>query len=232
MRRWFMLQESISSTSAPPPAAVPRRPGSATSSSGGGGGGGGGSAAASRRGSSADEAAQQGAADAAEGVQVAALRSMSTPRMAKFQRLLDEQVVDLEALRELSWSGIPPSLRPTCWRLLLGYLPPNRERRAQASCRGPVAARAPTVRPGLGGTPHLPLASPLHLHAEVLIVQLTVACMSECGRCCTGTYRRYWLARGASTATWSRTTMSRRHRGRTRAARSSARFGRCGGGGV
>ena len=41
------------------------------------------------------------------------------------------QVVDLEALRELTWSGIPVALRPTCWRLLLGYLPPNRERRAQ-----------------------------------------------------------------------------------------------------
>ena len=41
------------------------------------------------------------------------------------------QVVDLEALRELAWSGVPPPLRPTCWRLLLGYLPPNRERRAQ-----------------------------------------------------------------------------------------------------
>lgn len=46
------------------------------------------------------------------------------------------QVVDLDALRELSWSGIPPDLRPTCWRLLLGYLPPNRERRTQVRmCR-------------------------------------------------------------------------------------------------
>ena len=39
------------------------------------------------------------------------------------------QVVDLEALRELAWSGIPAELRPVCWQLLLGYLPPNRERR-------------------------------------------------------------------------------------------------------
>lgn len=44
------------------------------------------------------------------------------------------QVVDLEALRELAWSGIPAGLRPTCWRLLLGYLPPNRERRTQVRC--------------------------------------------------------------------------------------------------
>lgn len=39
------------------------------------------------------------------------------------------QVVDLDALRELAWSGVPSDLRPTCWQLLLGYLPPNRERR-------------------------------------------------------------------------------------------------------
>ena len=32
-------------------------------------------------------------------------------------------------LRELAWSGIPADLRPTCWQLLLGYAPPNRERR-------------------------------------------------------------------------------------------------------
>lgn len=37
----------------------------------------------------------------------------------------------MEALREIAWSGIPPALRPVCWRLLLGYLPPNRERRMQ-----------------------------------------------------------------------------------------------------
>ncbi len=40
-----------------------------------------------------------------------------------------KQVVDLDALRELAWSGIPADLRPVCWQLLLGYLPPNRERR-------------------------------------------------------------------------------------------------------
>lgn len=34
--------------------------------------------------------------------------------------------IDLDALRELSWSGIPQELRPTCWKLLLGYLPPNK----------------------------------------------------------------------------------------------------------
>ncbi|KAK9904760.1 hypothetical protein WJX75_002030 [Coccomyxa subellipsoidea] len=59
------------------------------------------------------------------------LRSMSDMRKAKFKKLLDQQVVDLDALRELAWSGVPADLRPVCWQLLLGYLPPNRERREQ-----------------------------------------------------------------------------------------------------
>ncbi|KAK9804775.1 hypothetical protein WJX72_004752 [[Myrmecia] bisecta] len=59
------------------------------------------------------------------------LRSMSDTRVKKFHKLLGEQVVDLDALRELAWSGIPADLRPVCWQLLLGYLPPNRERREQ-----------------------------------------------------------------------------------------------------
>jgi hypothetical protein len=69
------------------------------------------------------------------GVPVTVLRSMSEPRVAKFTRLLNEPVVDIEALRELAWSGIPQHLRPLCWRLLLGYLPPNRERRDQILAR-------------------------------------------------------------------------------------------------
>ena len=42
---------------------------------------------------------------------------------------LSLQVVDLDALKELCWSGVPADLRPLCWRLLSGYLPPNRDRR-------------------------------------------------------------------------------------------------------
>uniref|UniRef100_A0A1D2A7A5 Rab-GAP TBC domain-containing protein n=1 Tax=Auxenochlorella protothecoides TaxID=3075 RepID=A0A1D2A7A5_AUXPR len=66
---------------------------------------------------------------------VAALRSMSNSRLTKFDRILGDAVVDVEALRELAWSGIPPRLRPDCWRLLLGYAPPNRERRAAILAR-------------------------------------------------------------------------------------------------
>ena len=41
--------------------------------------------------------------------------------------------VDLDMLRELAWSGTPADLRPLCWQLLLGYLPPNRDRRYAAA---------------------------------------------------------------------------------------------------
>lgn len=54
---------------------------------------------------------------------------MYSARLQKFQRLLGERVVDLDTLRELTWSGCPPPLRADCWRLLLGYLPPSRDRR-------------------------------------------------------------------------------------------------------
>jgi TBC1 domain family member 2 len=47
----------------------------------------------------------------------------------KFDELLAEDVVNLQKLRELSWGGIPERYRGTIWRLLLGYLPANRDRR-------------------------------------------------------------------------------------------------------
>ncbi|CAJ0944748.1 unnamed protein product, partial [Mesorhabditis belari] len=37
--------------------------------------------------------------------------------------------IDMEKLREDCWMGIPHKLRPTAWRLLSGYLPPNVIRR-------------------------------------------------------------------------------------------------------
>lgn len=60
---------------------------------------------------------------------------MSEPRHAKFMRLLSQPVVDIDALRELAWSGIPISLRPLCWKLLLNYLPPNQERQESVLIR-------------------------------------------------------------------------------------------------
>ena len=62
-------------------------------------------------------------------------RSSSGPRLAKFAALLEEPAVDVDALRDLAWSGVPPRLRRDVWRLLLGYLP------APAAARRAVLAR-------------------------------------------------------------------------------------------
>lgn len=48
-----------------------------------------------------------------------------TTRLQKFGKLLAGPNTDLDELRKLSWSGVPPSVRATTWQLLCGYLPPN-----------------------------------------------------------------------------------------------------------
>ncbi|RWR96780.1 Rab-GTPase-TBC domain-containing protein [Cinnamomum micranthum f. kanehirae] len=60
---------------------------------------------------------------------VSGARSTDSARIAKYTKELSGQAVRLETLRELAWSGVPPYLRPTVWRLLLGYAPPNSDRR-------------------------------------------------------------------------------------------------------
>lgn len=50
-------------------------------------------------------------------------------RILKFQTALSAPTVDIDQLRNLSWSGIPPDLRPRTWMHLLGYLPSTAERR-------------------------------------------------------------------------------------------------------
>eukprot|EP00268_Persea_americana_P038350 TRINITY_DN3793_c0_g2_i2.p1 TRINITY_DN3793_c0_g2~~TRINITY_DN3793_c0_g2_i2.p1 ORF type:complete len:452 (-),score=74.78 TRINITY_DN3793_c0_g2_i2:199-1554(-) len=60
---------------------------------------------------------------------VSGARSTDSARIAKYKKELSGQAVRLETLRELAWSGVPPNLRPTVWRLLLGYAPPNSDRR-------------------------------------------------------------------------------------------------------
>ncbi|KAJ7548303.1 hypothetical protein O6H91_07G006400 [Diphasiastrum complanatum] len=56
-------------------------------------------------------------------------RATDSARVARFRKELAASTVDLDALRELAWSGVPPDMRPTVWRLLLGYAPPNSDRR-------------------------------------------------------------------------------------------------------
>ncbi|XP_031561928.1 TBC1 domain family member 22B-like isoform X2 [Actinia tenebrosa] len=50
-------------------------------------------------------------------------------KLEKFGKLLAGPNTDLEAVRKLSWSGIPTAVRPTTWQLLSGYLPANIDRR-------------------------------------------------------------------------------------------------------
>eukprot|EP00928_Gymnodinium_smaydae_P073991 TRINITY_DN57078_c0_g1_i1.p1 TRINITY_DN57078_c0_g1~~TRINITY_DN57078_c0_g1_i1.p1 ORF type:complete len:393 (+),score=73.50 TRINITY_DN57078_c0_g1_i1:76-1179(+) len=71
------------------------------------------------------------AAASSSGARKAPARSV---RGDKFQRLLSASSVDLGRLRELLWSGAPeddPSVRAESWQMLLGYLPPVRDRQAQ-----------------------------------------------------------------------------------------------------
>uniref|UniRef100_A0A5B7AHX2 Putative Ypt/Rab-GAP domain of gyp1p superfamily protein n=1 Tax=Davidia involucrata TaxID=16924 RepID=A0A5B7AHX2_DAVIN len=56
-------------------------------------------------------------------------RATDSARLMKFAKELSGSTVILEKLRELAWSGVPPYLRPNVWRLLLGYAPPNSDRR-------------------------------------------------------------------------------------------------------
>nr|AKF43346.1 Ypt/Rab-GAP domain of gyp1p superfamily protein [Pelargonium nanum] len=56
-------------------------------------------------------------------------RATDSARVMKLTKELSGTTVILERLRELAWSGVPPYMRPTTWRLLLGYAPPNSDRR-------------------------------------------------------------------------------------------------------
>ncbi|XP_049879509.1 TBC1 domain family member 22B [Pectinophora gossypiella] len=55
----------------------------------------------------------------------------SESKLERFQQLHENAVVDLNELKQLSWSGIPVKARAVTWRLLAGYLPANSERRAE-----------------------------------------------------------------------------------------------------
>eukprot|EP00602_Paraphysomonas_sp_CaronLab_P010295 CAMPEP_0185021732 /NCGR_PEP_ID=MMETSP1103-20130426/4432_1 /TAXON_ID=36769 /ORGANISM="Paraphysomonas bandaiensis, Strain Caron Lab Isolate" /LENGTH=415 /DNA_ID=CAMNT_0027553437 /DNA_START=35 /DNA_END=1282 /DNA_ORIENTATION=- len=53
----------------------------------------------------------------------------------KIEQLLSADNVDLNALRKLSWNGVPSEFRPMVWQLLLGYMPTNKSRRDTAISR-------------------------------------------------------------------------------------------------
>ncbi|KAF3973149.1 hypothetical protein CMV_003409 [Castanea mollissima] len=56
-------------------------------------------------------------------------RATDSARVMKFTKALSGTTVILDKLRELAWSGIPDYMRPDVWRLLLGYAPPNSDRK-------------------------------------------------------------------------------------------------------
>ncbi|KAG9444683.1 hypothetical protein H6P81_016023 [Aristolochia fimbriata] len=60
---------------------------------------------------------------------ISGTRSTDSARVSKFTKELSGTTCVLEKLRELAWSGIPSYMRPNIWRLLLGYAPPNSDRR-------------------------------------------------------------------------------------------------------
>ncbi|XP_070507000.1 TBC1 domain family member 22B [Chironomus tepperi] len=50
-------------------------------------------------------------------------------KLEKFSAILEADLLNLQALKELSWSGVPRKMRAVIWRLLSGYLPTSLERR-------------------------------------------------------------------------------------------------------
>mmetsp|Transcript_6996 Transcript_6996/g.9668 ORF Transcript_6996/g.9668 Transcript_6996/m.9668 type:complete len:442 (+) Transcript_6996:140-1465(+) len=58
-----------------------------------------------------------------EGLSESLIEQNEEEKLNQFLLLLGRQVVDLDKLRKMSWSGIPVPVRPTCWKLLLGYIP-------------------------------------------------------------------------------------------------------------
>lgn len=50
-------------------------------------------------------------------------------KIEKFQLLIESPLLNMIAIKELSWSGIPKRMRAVTWRLLSGYLPTSNERR-------------------------------------------------------------------------------------------------------
>ncbi|KNC50949.1 uncharacterized protein AMSG_12052 [Thecamonas trahens ATCC 50062] len=63
------------------------------------------------------------------------LAGRSKARESKFSGLDEADQVADEFLRTTCWSGIPPSARPLCWRMLLGVAPLKASRRAGVLAR-------------------------------------------------------------------------------------------------
>jgi len=65
----------------------------------------------------------------------AELAKQQQRKMEMFEKLLNEEDLDLQVLRKASWTGVPPPFRAKVWQLLLGYLPTRRSRREETLTR-------------------------------------------------------------------------------------------------
>jgi hypothetical protein len=63
------------------------------------------------------------------------LKSARNYRITQFENILSAENVDLNALRKISWNGVPYEYKTMVWQLLLGYLPTNKSRREAAILR-------------------------------------------------------------------------------------------------
>ena len=50
-------------------------------------------------------------------------------KLYSLNKLLDEDMININKLKQLCWNGIPNNLRARIWRLLLGYAPKKLSRR-------------------------------------------------------------------------------------------------------
>ncbi|CAD8061582.1 unnamed protein product [Paramecium primaurelia] len=46
-------------------------------------------------------------------------------RIEQFEIILEQQIIDLEQLKQLTWRGAPQVYRAKVWKLILKYIPPN-----------------------------------------------------------------------------------------------------------
>lgn len=51
----------------------------------------------------------------------------SIKRIQSYEKILNEDIVNIDKLKQLAWDGIPVQFRSKSWRVMLKYLPTNTE---------------------------------------------------------------------------------------------------------
>ncbi|TRY52546.1 TBC1 domain containing protein [Cryptosporidium tyzzeri] len=61
------------------------------------------------------------------------INSTEPTKEGRFLSVLDQECIDIKLLQDLLWSGVPrgspPELRRDAWQIMLGYLPPRKDRK-------------------------------------------------------------------------------------------------------